>query len=75
MCGGMDESDNDQIAKGFAELTMFLEDAVALAADGQSGDQSRESTRALSGSLRLLLNASVTKLDRIDHRIDDFNTG
>lgn len=71
----MNESDSDQISKGFAELTMLFEDAAALAADGQSCNRTLDDIRAVSERLRLLLNASVTKLDRIDHRIDDCSTG
>lgn len=74
VCRCMNESDSDQIAKGFAELTTLLEDAAALAVDGQSGDRTPESIKAVSEDLRILLKASVTKLAWIERSIDEFGS-
>ena len=55
----------------FAELTADLEDAAAIAAEGQAATRTRDEARELCRHVRALLRAADARLDRIGYLIEN----
>ena len=61
----MNEFDRDRTSKGFADLTALLENAAALAVEGQSSKHTLVSARANIKKFWPLLNACLVTLAAI----------
>jgi hypothetical protein len=71
VCVTMDENVRDSISRGFAELTILMEDAATLAVVGQSQKQAVRDAKEIIKAIWPLLISCDVAMASIEHAIDD----